>query len=45
MGENKITLLDLTEKEFVEENTKLQNRVMIFSNQTHCQKISADGTQ
>ena len=44
-GENKTTLLNLIEQVYVEENTKLQDRVIYFSNDTHCQKIRADGAQ
>ena len=41
-GENKVTLLNLTEQVYVEDNTKLQDRVMYFSHKTHSRKISAD---
>ena len=44
-GENKTTYLNLIEQVYVEENTKLQDRVIYFSNDTHCQKIRADGAQ
>ena len=44
-GENKTTLLNLIEQVYVKDNTKLQDRVIYFSNETHCRKISADGTQ
>ena len=41
-GENKVTLLNLMEQVYVEDNTKWQDRVMHFSNKTHSRKISAD---
>ena len=41
-GENKVTLLNLMEQVYVEHNTKLQDRVMYFSNKTHSRKTSAD---
>ena len=44
-GENKSNLLNLIEQVYVEDNTKLQNRVIYFSNEIHCQKISAGGAQ
>ena len=43
--ENKSTHLNLIEQGYVEDNTKLQNRVIYFSNKIHCQKINADGAQ
>ena len=44
-GENKTTFLNLIEHVYEEDNTKLQDRVIHFSKETNCQKISADGTQ
>ena len=41
-GENKSNLLNLIEQVYVEDNTKLQNRGIYFSNKIHFQKISAD---
>ena len=35
-GENKTTLLNLIEQVYVEDNTKLQDGVIYFSNETHC---------
>ena len=44
-GENKTTHLNLIEHVYLGENRKLQERVIHFSNGTHCQKISADDAQ
>ena len=44
-GENKTTFLNLIEQVYVEDNTKLQDRVIYFLNETHYRKISADGTE
>ena len=35
-GENKTTLLNLIEQVYVEDNTKLQDGAIYFSNETHC---------
>ena len=43
--ENKTTLLNSIEQVYVEDNTKLQHRVIYFSKEINCRKISADGTQ
>ena len=44
-GESKTTLLNLIEQVYMEHNTKLQDRVIYFPNETHCRKISTDDTQ
>ena len=43
--ENKTTLLNLIEQVYVNDNTKLKDRVIYFSKETNCRNISADGTQ
>ena len=42
-GENKTTLFNLIEHIYVKDSTKLQDRVIYFSNEILCRKISADG--
>lgn len=41
--ENKTTLQNLTEQVYVEDNTKLRDRVIYFLNKIHSRKISPDG--
>ena len=44
--DNKTTLLNLIEQVCVEENTKFhKDRVIYFSNETNCRKISTDGAE